>query len=208
MPNTEPLRLVTLFRYYKALPHQMAALELLESDLAGNGYNQAMRRDREWFKVWSQAGKQDDLSAALQIIRDFEGTYLTAYKCPAGVWTIGTGSTRYTDGSPVKQGDRITPVEAEMMLRMEVDRIAAHLCKVVPYWSEMNNNQKSALISFAYNLGMYFYNTEGFGTISRVLRSRDWSQVPDAMLLYRNPGSSFENGLKRRRIAEGKLWLS
>jgi uncharacterized protein YcbK (DUF882 family) len=70
----------------------------------------------------------------------------------------------------------------------------------------MAENQQAALISFAYNLGSGFYGSQGFETISKNLRAKDWQAVPDAMLLYRNPGSSFEAGLKRRRQAEGKLW--
>lgn len=208
MANPASISFGQLFRYWKNLPHQSAAIDELEKDLKVNGYDAAMRRDRDWFKTWSQDGKQSNLAAAISIIKEFEGTYLTAYRCPAGVWTIGIGTTRYTDGTPVKQGDKITPVEADMMLRMEVDRIAATLGKQVPYWSEMNDNQKSALISFAYNLGEHFYGAAGFTTITSALREKRWDDVPRAMLLYRNPGSSFENGLKRRRIAEGKLWAS
>jgi hypothetical protein len=70
----------------------------------------------------------------------------------------------------------------------------------------MANEQQSALISFAYNLGAGFYGAEGFETISKRLREKDWAAVPDALLLYRNPGTNAEAGLKRRRIAEGKLW--
>jgi hypothetical protein len=62
------------------------------------------------------------------------------------------------------------------------------------------------LISFAYNLGTGFYGATGFETISKRLRERDWGAVPEALLLYRNPGTNVEAGLKRRRIAEGNLW--
>lgn len=209
MTNTAPIRLRQLFQYYKALPHQNASLDLLESDLALHGYNIAMRRDREWFKVWSQAGKQDDLTAALNIIKDFEGCYLTAYPDPLSggePWTIGYGTTRYSDGRKVKKGDSITKMEADLELRHEVDAIAAKLGKTVPYWAEMNDNQKSALISFAYNLGSGFYGSSGFATISGKLRDKRWAEVPDALLLYRNPGTNVERGLRRRREAEGKLW--
>ena len=208
MANTASITLEQLMRFNRGLPHQLAAISELEADLKANGYDAVMRRDRPWFKTWSQDGKQSNLTAAINIIREFEGTVLTAYRCPAGVWTIGTGNTRYTDGTPVKQGDKITPVEADMMLRMEVDRIATTLSKQVPHWGEMTDNQKSALISFAYNLGEYFYGTSGFGTISACLREKRWADVPNALLLYRNPGSSFEVGLKRRRVAEGKLWAA
>jgi GH24 family phage-related lysozyme (muramidase) len=209
MPNAAPITLEQLFRYYKALPHQAAALQLLEQDLAVNGYAVAMRRDRAWFNVWSQDGKQQDLGAALKIIREFEGCHLDAYPDPLSggePFTIGYGTTRYGDGRPVRRGDRINAIEADMLLRQKVDRIAAKLAKDVPGWKEMADQQRCALVSFAYNLGAGFYGSAGFETISRRLREKDWAAVPDALLLYCNPGTNVEAGLKRRRDAEGKLW--
>ena len=72
----------------------------------------------------------------------------------------------------------------------------------------MNSNQRGALLSFAYNLGANFYGGENFNTISLVLRNKEWAKVPDALYLYRNPGTAVEAGLARRRIAEGNLWES
>ena len=210
MANTAPITLEQLFRFFnRGLPHQLAAISELEADLKANGYAAAMRRDRPWFKTWSTDHKQDDLSAALKIVKEFEGTRLQAYPDPLSggePWTIGVGCTRYPDGSPVRSGDVITEVEADQMLRLEIDRTAALLAKRIPYWSEMNANQKSALISFAFNLGPNFFGASGFGTITRVLHDKQWDRVPDAMLLYRNPGTNVEAGLKRRRLAEGDLW--
>ena len=71
----------------------------------------------------------------------------------------------------------------------------------------MNDNQKGALLSFAYNLGARFYGSSGFNTISKVLRNKEWSSVPDTLKMYRNPGSNVEVGLLRRRGAEGRLWV-
>ena len=82
----------------------------------------------------------------------------------------------------------------------------AVLEKTIPYWDEMNDNQHGALLSFAYNLGANFYGSPDFNTISRVLKEKEWSKVPDALYLYRNPGTNVEAGLARRRIAEGELW--
>jgi GH24 family phage-related lysozyme (muramidase) len=209
MANAAPITLEQLFRYYKALPHQAAALQLLEQDLAVNGYAVAMRRDRAWFSVWSQDGKQADLAAALKLIKEFEGCHLEAYADPLHGWdvaTIGFGTTRYQDGRKVRQGDKINAIEADILLRQEVDRIAEKLRTSIPAWGEMADHQKCALISFAYNLGSRFYNTPGFETISRELREKDWAAVPAALLLYRNPGTNVEAGLKRRREAEGRLW--
>ena len=195
------VKLSDLFRYYKhGTPHHMAAVAELEAELMAAA-PQVFNRDQPWYKTWRQAGKQQDHSAAVALIKEFEGCHLTAYKCPAGVWTIGYGTT-----AGVKQGDTITQDQAEQTLAREIDRIVERL-RAVPHWNEMPANQQSALISFAYNLGAGFYGAAGFETISKRLREKDWRRVPEALLLYRNPGSSFEVGLKRRRIAEGNLWV-
>ena len=60
MANPSPIALAQLFRYWRALPYQLAAVVELEADLAANGYAAAMRRDRPWFATWSQDGKQAD----------------------------------------------------------------------------------------------------------------------------------------------------
>ena len=209
MPNDAPITLAALFKYYKALPHQSAAIGQLEEDLAQHGYDVVMRRDREWFQTWSQGGKQTDLSAAISLIKEFEGIHLSAYPDPLSggdPWTIGYGTTRYSGGVPVKRGDKINMIEADMLLRLEVDRIAEKLRTTVPHWKVMDDNQRSALVSFAYNLGAGFYGAAGFETITRCLRDRDWAAVPAAMELYRNPGTNVEAGLLRRRRAEGELW--
>jgi len=78
----------------------------------------------------------------------------------------------------------------------------------IPYWSEMNDNQRGALLSFAYNLGAGFYGNRNFNTITRYLREKNWKAIPNTLKMYRNPGTDVEVGLLRRRAAEGKLWSS
>ena len=207
MPKS-PIKPSDLFRYWKGLPHQQAAISELEAELlkvAPDLFN----RDQSWFKTWSQDGKQVDLSDALKLIQQFEGCHLNAYPDPLSggePWTIGWGTTRYSDGRKVKKGDKLNRVEADMLLRQEVDRIAAKLRETVPHWREMADHQQCALVSFAYNLGGGFYGSSGFETITRKLADRAWDDIPAAMLLYRNPGTNVEAGLRRRRDAEGKLW--
>jgi GH24 family phage-related lysozyme (muramidase) len=202
------IRLLDLFKYYKALPHQMAALSELE-----NAINKAnphiLGRDQGWFKTWSQGGKQGDYAPALKLIKEFEGCHLTAYPDPLSggdPWTIGYGTTRYPGGRRVSRGDKITVIEADMFVRTEIDQIAKKLSETVPHWSKMTDGQQSALISFSYNLGVGFYGSAGFETISKRLRERDWNALPAALELYRNPGTNVEAGLLRRRRAEGALW--
>jgi GH24 family phage-related lysozyme (muramidase) len=206
MTNSKAITLEQLFRYYKALPHQAAAIQELEADLSKHGYEIAMRRDRGWFATWSQSGKQRNYQAAIELIKRFEGFHHDAYLCPAGVWSIGWGNTTTADGSPVVPGDRISQEDGDALLQKTIDGIVSALAGSIPYWSAMKEHQQSALVSFAFNLGAGFMGAEGFETISSALRAKDWQAVPDAMLLYCNPGSNFEAGLTRRRKAEGQLW--
>jgi GH24 family phage-related lysozyme (muramidase) len=202
------IRLLDLFKYYKALPHQMSALTELEEAIDKVNPH-ILGRDQGWFKTWSQGGKQGDYAPAFKLIKEFEGCHLTAYPDPlsgAEPYTIGYGTTRYPGGRAVSRGDKITVIEADMFMRTEVDQIASRLAAAVPYWTEMNDGQQSALVDFAYNLGSGFYGSSGFETISKRLRDRDWNAVPAAFELYRNPGTNVEAGLLRRRRAEGTLW--
>ena len=68
-----------------------------------------------------------------ELIRKYEGCRLTAYKCPAGVWTIGYGTTVYPNGQPVREGDKISRAEAEAFLTMYIKQnITAHRIKFQP----------------------------------------------------------------------------
>ncbi len=205
---TNKIRLLDLCKYYKALPHQMAGISELEEAI-NKANPHILGREQAWFKTWSQGGKQQDYSPAVKLIKEFEGCHLSAYPDPLHGWdvaTIGFGTTRYQDGRKVKEGDKITVIEADELLLEEVERIAKHLYGKIPYWNDMLVTQQSALISFAYNLGAGFYGSAGFETISKRLGEKDWAAVPDALKLYRNPGTNVEAGLLRRRVAEGNLW--
>jgi len=147
-------------------------------------------------------------AAARELITEFEGFESQAYPDPASggdPWTIGYGFTRLGN-QPVQAGDTITRQEADRLLDQDINSYAAQLADSVPYWEAMHPDQRSALISFAWNLGVGFYGGEGFDTISRRLRDKDWPKVPDALCLYCNPGSSVTAGLLRRREAEGSIW--
>jgi lysozyme len=147
---------------------------------------------------------------AVHLVKKYEGFRAGPYICPAGVPTIGYGNTYYPrSGAKVKMTDTpITEADAVVMLKECVEKDFLPKLEKIPHWGEMSDGQRSALISFAYNLGANFYGSDGFNTISRVLREKKWDEVPAALLLYRNPGSAFEEGLRRRREEEGKVWQS
>jgi lysozyme len=205
MSNPAPITLEQLFRSYRGLPHQAAAICELEADIRQNGYAVAMRRDRPWFKTWSQ----DPVSLALPLVQTFEGCKLTAYPDPGTKgepWTIGWGSSTYASGKPVRPGDTITQQMADELLDMRLRNDLLHLAKVIPRWASLSAHQQAALLSFSYNVGRNWYGGDGFATITARLRDGLLDQVDEAMKLYINPGSDVEAGLKRRREAEGRMW--
>lgn len=147
--------------------------------------------------------------SGVDIIKRFEGCHLKAYPDPLSggkPYTVGWGSTRKKDGTPFALGETITQEEADNLLEQQLLTAYLPALAKIPHFISMSDEQVGALLSFAYNLGANFYGSEGFETISRRLRNKEWDLVPEALLLYRNPGSNVEAGLKRRRIAEGALW--
>jgi GH24 family phage-related lysozyme (muramidase) len=147
--------------------------------------------------------------AGVDLIKKFEGCSLKAYYDPASGGlpiTIAYGATRRRDGSRFMIGNTVTQQEADdlLMYQLQTDYLPA--LQKIPYWNEMSDNKKSALLSFAYNLGANFYGSDGFNTITTVLKNKEWDKVPDALMLYVNPGSNVEAGLRNRRKAEGDIW--
>jgi lysozyme len=88
----------------------------------------------------------------LDIIKHYEGFYKNPYLCPAGVPTIGYGTTMYDDGKKVSLRDpAISEADATEQLQHEVNKIALTVNNAVK--SKIEQHQFDALVSFAYNLG-------------------------------------------------------
>lgn len=147
----------------------------------------------------------------LTIIRKWEGLRLQSYKCPAGIWTIGYGSTKYTDGRPVKPNQKITKEEAEELLLSEVEKIRQALAVRLKFWHLMNDNQKAAVISFAYNFGINFMRVEGFPSMVTLLNNpQQWTNkdlVMRTFRLYIKANGEILQGLLNRRTEEATLFL-
>lgn len=191
-------------------PNHVAAVDMLQAHVPG-----VMNDAAEWVKKFrekSAPARTGDRvpQAALELIKKYEGFRSGPYICPAGVPTIGYGTTYYPKtGSKVTLADPpITSADAELLLKQAVEKDFLPPLEKIPYWNEMSDGQKSALISFAYNLRAHFYGSDGFNSITRDLREKNWDNVPTTLLKYRNPGSSFEEGLRRRRSEEGEVWKS
>lgn len=145
----------------------------------------------------------------MKLISEYEGLKTEAYYDETGkVWTIGKGTTTYPDGTPVKQGDKITTEQAEKYADDFVQKkILPKLQDSIPTWAEMNENQQAAIVSFAYNVGPNFYGRKGFETITKALSNIDnLKDVPAALALYKKSGGKTLRGLERRRAAEAQLF--
>ena len=157
----------------------------------------------------SVVGGDDMTMTGIKLIKEFEGCHLKAYPDPLSgnlPITIGWGSTRKKDGSPFYLSDTLTQAEADELLIAQCKKEFLPSLRKIPYWNEMSDGKRGALLSFAYNLGAGFYGSADFNTITKRLKNKEWDLVPDALYLYRNPGSNVEAGLARRRKAEGEAW--
>ena len=94
----------------------------------------------------------------LQTIVAFEGMELNAYRCPAGVWTIGVGHTGEVDGEPVKKGLMITQAKAMELLRDDLKKVERCIDRQ-SFAGRLAQGQFDALASFIFNVGTSAFQT-------------------------------------------------
>lgn len=138
------------------------------------------------------------------LIEASEGFSAKPYKCPAGVWTIGLGSTRYEDGTPVKPTDpAITLARARQLVAATLAgeyEPAVQRYVTVP----LTQGQYDALVDFAYNAGAQNLRTS---TLLKKLNAGDYSGASAEFSKWVNGGGKKLPGLVKRREAERQLFL-
>jgi len=134
----------------------------------------------------------------LALIKKFEGCELEAYKCPAGVWTIGYGHTK-----DVKEGDKINKDEANYLLQEEMIEFESYIDDMVEV--ELNQSQYDALCAWVYNLGP---SNLGSSTLLKVLNEGKYEEVPQQIKRWNKANGEVLTGLIRRREAEALLFQS
>ena len=132
----------------------------------------------------------------LALIKKFEGCELEAYRCPAGVWTIGFGTIK-----DVKEGDRITKDEANHLLEEEMIEYESYINDMVEV--ELNQSQYDALCAWVFNLGP---SNLGSSTLLKVLNEGKYEEVPQQMKRWNKANGEVLTGLIRRREAEALLF--
>lgn len=138
---------------------------------------------------------------ALNQIKEFEGFSAIAYRCAAGVLTVGYGHTSAAGSPKVVEGMVVSKPEAERILRMDMQKfeIGVDHAVTVP----LKQNQFDALVSLAFNIGMPAFNKS---TLLKKLNRGDYEAVPAEIMKWNKVGGREIMGLTRRRRAETKMW--
>ena len=134
--------------------------------------------------------------AGLELVKSFEGCKLTAYLCPAKVWTVGYGST----GSHVSPGMVITKDQAEELLRSDLRRFEDYVAKEC---APATDNQFSALVSFCFNVGEGALKSS---TLRRLHLEGNHDAAAGQFARWNKGGGKVLPGLVRRREAEAALY--
>ena len=134
----------------------------------------------------------------LDLIKKYEGLRLEAYKCPAGVWTIGYGHTK-----GVVKGTKITKEEAEKLLQQDVSVFELQVINTV---GKLAACKIDALVSFAYNVGIAAFRNS---TLCRKVKANsDDPVIRNEFMKWIYAGSKKLQGLVKRRAEEADMYFS
>ncbi len=135
---------------------------------------------------------------AYSLIRQFEGLRLTAYKCPAGVWTIGYGHT-----SGVVPGMVITKEQADEFLMRDIETTENIVRVECP---GLRQYQFDALVSFVFNVGGGNFRKSTL--LKKIKANPDDNSIMDEVLRWVYANGIVLSGLQKRRLAEMRLYFS
>jgi len=148
---------------------------------------------------------------ATALIEEFEGIEIEAYLDPTGVPTICAGVTKYPSGMPVRMGDICSKAVCRGHLSSMLNHEIVPALQNIPGWERFGPSRQAVLMSFAWNLGAKFFGSEGFETITKVLRDgsgapETYSDMSEVLKLYAQAGGKTLPGLEKRRAREGEIW--
>lgn len=142
--------------------------------------------------------------ATVDLVKEFEGKRLSAYRDPVGIVTIGYGYTNAAGFGPgVSMGDTWTEEQAEEMLAEGLERFGA---QIEPLFTRApNENQFGAFTSLSYNIGIGAFSTS---TALKRFNAGDEAGAAEALTWFDKAGGKVLKGLVRRREAEKALFLT
>ena len=139
-----------------------------------------------------------------EFLEKFEGCKLEAYKCPAGIWTIGIGSTIFPNGTKVASHDVLASKDAAYdLLTHTVGKFEKCINESVKV--HLTQNQFDALVSFAYNVGTGNFKSS---TLLKLLNEGLYDKAASEFLKWNKGGGHILPGLVTRRAAEKELFLT
>jgi len=138
---------------------------------------------------------------AADLCRVFEGYRSAPYLCPAGIPTIGYGSTFYPSGKKVNLNDApVSKDQAEQLLLLELTKVEEWVIALCPTLT--SNKQRAAIIDWAYNLGVGRLRAS---TMRKRINAKDWESARKELLKWNKAGGKVLPGLTKRRSAEALL---
>lgn len=138
------------------------------------------------------------IKQAASLIKAAEGCRLNAYKCPAGIWTIGYGHTKN-----VKAGDTWTQEQADKALEQDIETYRKAVLIACPALANYPNRM-AACISLAYNIGTGAFASS---SVARYIRRGEYRAAADAFGMWIYAGKQKLPGLVTRRQREKEVFL-
>ena len=132
----------------------------------------------------------------IEAIKGFESCHLKAYKCPAGVWTIGWGHTK-----GVKEGQVITQAQADSLLDGDLLSFVTHVNKL---GLRLTQGQFDALVDFAYNCGTG--NLDKSTLLRKVRVNAPLAEIQAEFRRWNKGGGKVLPGLVKRREWEAQRY--
>lgn len=132
----------------------------------------------------------------INFIKRWEGFRSQAYRCPAGIWTIGYGHTK-----TARRGWLIDEAEAEILLQQDLKTFEDSVNSLVTV--KLNQNQFDALVSFTFNVGAGAFAQS---TLLRLLNQGKFTGAAQQFDRWVHAGRRVLPGLVARREAERLLF--
>jgi lysozyme len=137
------------------------------------------------------------------LLKKYEGCKLKAYRCPAGICTIGYGHTSAAGAPTVTDGMTLTQKQCDDILRNDLVKYETAVHNMVQ--QPLTQHQFDVLVDFAYNAGVGNLKSS---TLLKKVNAGAFDAVPAELMKWTKGGGKVLPGLVKRRQAESAWWVS